>query len=104
MTPDSLAATTAPGSITPVLRLAVALGIGLLIGLERERRKGRVAAAAGIRTFALAALGGGLSALLPCTAVFVVTAAAVGAIAVVAYLRSSRNVPCLTTYVVLLDS
>lgn len=104
MTPDSLAApvAAAPGSITPVLRLAVALGIGLLIGLERERRKGRVPAAAGIRTFALAALGGGLSALLPGMAVFVVTGAAIGALALVAYLRSSRADPGLTTEVALL--
>jgi uncharacterized membrane protein (DUF4010 family) len=104
MTPDSLAApvAAAPGSITPVLRLAVALGIGLLIGLERERRKGRVPAAAGIRTFALAALLGGLSALLPGMAVFAVTGAAVGALALVAYLRSSGADPGLTTEVALL--
>lgn len=46
-----------------VLGLATALGGGLLIGLERERRKGRGGdrQAAGIRSFALAALGGGLA-------------------------------------------
>ncbi|ODU96094.1 MAG: hypothetical protein ABT20_19340 [Rubrivivax sp. SCN 70-15] len=46
-----------------VAGLAVALGSGLLIGLERERRKGRGAdrAAAGIRSFALAALAGALA-------------------------------------------
>jgi hypothetical protein len=43
--------------------LAAALGIGLLIGIERERIKGqgRLRAAAGIRTFALASLLGALS-------------------------------------------
>ena len=43
-------------------RLAVALGIGLLVGLERERRKGDGPGrgAAGVRTFALVALLGGL--------------------------------------------
>ncbi|RVU43052.1 DUF4010 domain-containing protein [Rubrivivax rivuli] len=43
--------------------LAAALGAGLLIGLERERRKGRGAAraAAGIRSFTLAAVGGGIA-------------------------------------------
>jgi uncharacterized membrane protein (DUF4010 family) len=43
--------------------LAAALGSGLLIGLERERRKGsgEHRRAAGIRSFALAALGGGLA-------------------------------------------
>ena len=43
--------------------LLVALGIGLLLGVERERRKGRgpERGPAGIRTFALVALLGGLS-------------------------------------------
>ncbi|PKN81419.1 MAG: hypothetical protein CVU47_06910, partial [Chloroflexi bacterium HGW-Chloroflexi-9] len=45
--------------------LAVALGIGLLLGAERERRMARdgVRGAAGLRTFALVALLGGLAAL-----------------------------------------
>ena len=44
----------------PVTPWAVALGIGLLIGAERERRKGegRDRDAAGIRTFAITALLG----------------------------------------------
>lgn len=43
-----------------VINFAVALGIGLLIGAERERRKGDgpARASAGIRTFSLAALAG----------------------------------------------
>jgi uncharacterized membrane protein (DUF4010 family) len=102
MSPDSLAVAPVPGTIAPVLRLAVALGIGLLIGLERERRRGREPAAAGIRTFALAALVGGLGALLPGTAVFVVAAAAIAALALVAYARSSGTDPGLTTEVALL--
>lgn len=46
--------------------LAVALGIGLLVGIERERRKGTGPnrGAAGLRTFALVGLGGGLGALV----------------------------------------
>lgn len=43
------------------LRLAASLGIGLLIGLERERH---ASAKAGVRTFALVALLGSLAALL----------------------------------------
>ena len=43
------------------IRLAASLGIGLLIGLERERNP---AAKAGVRTFALVALFGTLSALV----------------------------------------
>ena len=45
--------------------LAVALGIGLLVGIERERRRNTGDPSwAGVRTFVLVALGGGLSALL----------------------------------------
>lgn len=45
--------------------LAVALGIGLLVGIERERRRNTQHPSwAGVRTFVLVALGGGLSALL----------------------------------------
>ena len=102
MVPDSLAAASTPGPSAPVLRLAVALGIGLLIGLERERRKGSAPVAAGIRTFALAALVGGLGALLPGTGVFVVSAAAIAALALVAYARSSKADPGLTSEVALL--
>lgn len=47
----------------PFASWAVALGIGLLIGIERERRKGEGAkrAAAGLRTFAIASLLGAAS-------------------------------------------
>lgn len=45
------------------LAFAVALGAGLLIGVERERRKGsgRHKAVAGVRTFSIAALSGALA-------------------------------------------
>ena len=50
-------------SAPQLLGLAVALGAGLLIGLERERRKGDgpLRRAAGIRSFSLAALAGALA-------------------------------------------
>ena len=46
-----------------ILNLAVALGIGLLIGAERERRKGEgpSRAPAGIRTFSVTSLAGAIS-------------------------------------------
>ena len=46
-----------------LLGLGVALGCGLLVGIERERRKGRgpARALAGVRTFTLASLGGGMA-------------------------------------------
>jgi uncharacterized membrane protein YhiD involved in acid resistance len=46
--------------------LAVAAGIGLLVGVERERSKGagEAPAAAGVRTFLLLALAGAVAQLL----------------------------------------
>jgi len=44
------------------LRFAVALGLGVLVGLERERTKPATGGFAGVRTFALISLAGGLSA------------------------------------------
>ena len=45
------------------LRFAVALGLGILIGLERERAKG-AEGGAGVRTFALIALAGAIAGYL----------------------------------------
>ena len=45
------------------LRFAVALGLGILIGLERERAKGEEGGA-GVRTFALVALAGAIAGYL----------------------------------------
>lgn len=75
-----------------VLGLMVAGGGGLLIGLERERRKGqgKDRAAAGIRSFTLVALGGGLAQALQQPALVVLGGALVAALALVAYWRSRR--------------
>lgn len=84
------------------LGLAAALGAGLLIGLERERRKrsrrgAAMAQAAGIRSFALVALTGGLAQVLGSTlaqpALVLLGAALVALLAVVAYARSLRLPP-----------
>ena len=50
------------GLDSAVARIGVALGIGLLVGLERERRKGEgpTRGAAGLRTFAVASLAGAI--------------------------------------------
>ena len=70
-----------------LLGLAVALGGGLLIGLERERRKGDGPArrAAGIRSFALAALAGAMAQALGQPALVAVGAGAVALLAGLAY-------------------
>ena len=48
-----------------IRRVLIALGIGLPIGAERERRKAERPAAAGLRTFTIAALLGAMSAMMP---------------------------------------
>lgn len=69
---------------------AAALGGGLLIGLERERRKGRGSdrEAAGIRSFTLAALAGALAQALQQPALVALGALAVLLLVAVAYARS----------------
>lgn len=85
------------------IALAVALGAGLLVGLERERRKGRGAQrrAAGIRTFSIAALGGALAQLADGGTrpgwLVAIGALAVVALAAIAYARSPSGDPGMTT-------
>src|SRR6185369_6671616 len=57
---DRVAAHSERVGTSAILGVGVALGCGLLIGIERERRKGRgpARALAGVRTFALAAMLG----------------------------------------------
>lgn len=84
--------------------LAVALGCGLLIGIERERRKGQGPnrAAAGVRTFTIASMTGALSQAIASSAlgsawIVAVGAAVVGAMAWLAFRRSQHGDPGLTT-------
>lgn len=93
-----------PTDIDPRLTgLAAALGIGLLIGIERERRKGEgpARAAAGLRTFTLTSLLGALAMLLGGDATLAVLAAVVGVLAIVSYRRSREDDPGLTTEIAL---
>ncbi|HEY2388023.1 MAG TPA: DUF4010 domain-containing protein [Candidatus Binatia bacterium] len=70
-----------------VIGVGVAFGCGLLIGVERERRKGRGAtrALAGVRTFALAALGGAIAQALRQPLLVAAGATLVLALSAVAY-------------------
>jgi len=81
------------------LHLAVALGIGLLIGVERERRKGKgpSRSSAGIRTFAVASLSGAVSLVLGGPLLLAVTFFAFLLLVLVAYLRTQRQDPGLTS-------
>lgn len=83
--------------------LAVALGAGLLIGLERERRKGQGddRGAAGLRTFMVTALAGAMAQILSIQLAAVVLAG-VAVLAGLSYWRSRSQDPGLTTEVALL--
>jgi uncharacterized membrane protein (DUF4010 family) len=84
--------------------LSVALGVGLLVGAERERRNGATEhrRAAGIRTFALSALAGGVAIALDQPFVFLVVLLAVGALALAAYWRQVEHEPGLTSEIALI--
>lgn len=84
--------------------LCVSLGIGLLVGAERERRKetGPTRGAAGIRTFVVCALLGSVSVVLGGGLVLAVTALIVGAGALVSYQRTRDQDPGMTTEFALL--
>jgi uncharacterized membrane protein (DUF4010 family) len=83
-------------------RLAVALAIGLVLGAEREQRKGDgpERSAAGVRTFASVAVLGGVASLLGVAAV-TVFALFVGGAALASYLAGDRSDPGLTTEIAL---
>jgi uncharacterized membrane protein (DUF4010 family) len=86
---------------------SVALGIGLLIGIERERSKGDGPdrAAAGVRTFLLIALVGALASTAAQRfggLVFAVGGGFVALAALAAYRRSRADDPGLTTEVAML--
>lgn len=85
----------------PELRLLLALGIGLLVGVERERSKGSGPSrgAAGLRTFALIGLVGGVAGLFGQPLLTAVSGLFVAAAAVASYRRSQPDDPGLTTEV-----
>ncbi len=89
---------------SPAFRLAAALAIGLLMGAERERRKGEGPrrSPAGIRTFAVAALLGGVSYRLGGETLLAVTTLALAAFCAVAYWRAYDKDPGLTSETALL--
>ena len=84
--------------------LATALGCGLLIGIERERRKGTGPgrAFAGLRTFALTCVVGAVAALTGSQGLVVTGALLVALLAGVAYWRDRSEDPGVTTEIALL--
>ena len=86
-----------------ILNLVVALGIGLLIGAERERRKGEGPArsAAGIRTFTITSLVGAVSFMVGSELLLAVATAGVIALTALAYWRGRDDDPGLTSEIAL---
>ncbi|MFO1456780.1 MAG: DUF4010 domain-containing protein [Steroidobacteraceae bacterium] len=86
------------------LAFGVALGAGLLIGIERERRKGqgRDRAAAGVRTFVILALLGAAAGTLGQPWLAGALAVGVAALTALSYWRSGSDDPGLTTEVAML--
>jgi uncharacterized membrane protein (DUF4010 family) len=87
-----------------ILNLVVALGIGLLIGAERERRKGQGPARspAGIRTFAVTSLVGAVSFIVGSETLLAIATAGVIALTAIAYWHSHGDDPGLTTEIALI--
>ena len=87
-----------------IVNLIVAIGIGLLIGAERERRKGEGPARspAGIRTFAITSLLGAISFIVGAELLLAIATAGVIALTVIAYWRGHDDDPGLTTEIALI--
>lgn len=90
--------------LSPWFGFGAALGIGFLIGLERERSKGSGSGRrpAGIRTFTLASLLGAVAMHLGGAAFLALAAAGVMGLAAMSYLRDRGDDPGLTTEIGLL--
>ncbi len=93
-----------PGIYDLAPKFAAALGIGLLIGSERERHKGEgpSRSPAGVRTFMIASLSGAVSLALGGVPLLAVTILGMAGLCVVGYLRTGEQDPGLTTETTLL--
>lgn len=88
----------------PEWRLLVALGLGLVVGLERERARAaeRPRRWAGLRSFALTSLLGGVALQTGSAVVVGIAGAAVALLALVVAWRATEPDPGLTTEIALL--
>ncbi len=87
-----------------LFNFCVALGIGLLVGAERERRKGEgpLRRSAGIRTFTTCALTGFVAQLLGGDLLLIATLVILGVLAALSYRQSQAHDPGLTSEVAIL--
>jgi uncharacterized membrane protein (DUF4010 family) len=90
-------------AITSIENLGLALGIGLLIGAERERSHAAMPShIAGIRTFAICALVGAVAVTLDGDFIFAMVLGLLVALIGISYWRSSLSNPGMTTELALL--
>ena len=89
-----------------LLGFVIALGIGLLIGIDRERHKGEgpTREAAGVRTFTLTALAGAAAGAINSDALMAAVAIGVVGLAALSYWRSSSHDPGLTGEIALVTT
>jgi uncharacterized membrane protein (DUF4010 family) len=87
----------------PILNLVSAVGVGALIGAERERRKGSGPARspAGIRTFTITSISGAVAFALGGVGLLAVVTGSVAVMVAVSYWRTQDQDPGLTTEIVL---
>ena len=81
--------------LTIALRFAAALGLGVMLGLERERQKDPESGFAGVRTIGLIALMGGIAAYVESALeepwLAVASFVAIGALVTVSYVASATR-------------
>ena len=87
----------------PILHLVSAVGVGALIGEERERRKGigPARSPAGIRTFTITSISGAVAFALGGVGLLAVLTGSVAVMVAVSYWRAQDQDPGLTTEIVL---
>lgn len=87
-----------------LIGFAVALAIGALVGIERERNKGHGPdrEVAGLRTFTLVSLLGAMSLFLGSLLLFAVFGVVIGLFTAIGYLRNREQDPGLTTEIALM--
>jgi uncharacterized membrane protein (DUF4010 family) len=89
-----------------LLGFVIALGIGLLIGIDRERHKGEgpTREAAGVRTFTITALAGAAAGAINSDALMAAVTIGVVGLAALSYWRSSSDDPGLTGEIALVTT
>ncbi len=94
--PNTAMSFSEPGAWTMAVHIALSLALGMLAGVQRgwtQRKEAAGSRFAGIRTFALLGLGGGVAGALQAhtPAIAAIVLAAIAALVLIGYLRSSQS-------------